>query len=115
MIYFNTYSVIRMVVERENSLNLSIFFTFMRRLLIWRSCGGVFRRAGEFLPVTPSHRCESLPSRHCEERSDEAISLLHIPIGVRRSGEISLLTTFARNDEKVACNGNFSQVNKERN
>jgi len=78
----------------------------MRRLSIRRSWGGVFWRAGEFLPVTPSH--------HCEERSDEAISLLHIPIGVRRSGEIASLTTFARNDEKVACNGNLSQVNKEK-
>ena len=78
----------------------------MRRLLIWRSCGGVFRRAGEFLPVTPSH--------HCEERSDEAISSLLIPFSVKCSGEIISLTTFARNDGKVACNGNLSQVNKEK-
>jgi len=38
------------------------------------------------------------PFRHCEERSDEAISLLHIPVVVRRSGGIASLTTFARND-----------------
>ena len=97
----------RMVVkkrERESSLNLSNFFIFMRRLLIWRSWGGVFGRAGEFLPVTPSRHCEflsprrceslssrhceSFPSRHCEERSDEAISpLLHPAIANRRVGK----------------------------
>ena len=66
--------------------------------------------------------CEFLFSRHCEERSDEAISTnapprhcepkglqvcwreaissLHIPVGVRCSGGIASLTAFARNDEK---------------
>jgi hypothetical protein len=53
----------------------------------------------------------------------EAISSLHVLIGFRRSGGIASLTTFARNDGvglqacndgKVACNGNFSQVNKEK-
>jgi len=117
----------------------------MRRLLIWRSLSGVFGRAGEFLPVTPfrhceflfPRHCESLFSRHCEERSDEAISpiappchcepkgwqvcwreaisSLHIPVGVRRSGGIASPDCYqARNDVKVACNGNFSQVNKEK-
>jgi len=98
----------------------------------------------EFL--SPRH-CESLPSRHCEERSDEAISSISIaplrhcepkgrqvcwreaisslliPVGVMRSGGIALLTAFTRNDVvglqacndgKVACNDNFSQVNKEK-
>jgi hypothetical protein len=71
----------------------------------------------------------------------EAISLLLILVCVRRFGGIASLTAFARNDEKgkvarndaiglfarndgvglqarndekVACNGNFSQVNKEK-
>ena len=88
----------------------------------------------EFL--SPRH-CESLPSRHCEERSDEAISpiapprncepkgwrvcwreaisSLHVLVGVRCSGEIASPDCYqARNDEKVACDGNFSQVNKEK-
>ena len=47
-----------MVVERENSLNLSNFFIFMRRLLIWRSLSGVFWRGGGFLPVTFFRHCE---------------------------------------------------------
>ena len=68
----------------------------------------------------PLRHCEFLLSRHCEERSDEAISpispprhcepkgwqvywceaifSLHIPVGVRSSGGIASLTTFARND-----------------
>jgi hypothetical protein len=64
------------------------------------------------------------PFRHCEERSDEAISSLHILVGVMRSGGIASPDCYqarndgvglqARNDEKVACNGNFSQVNKEK-
>jgi len=90
--------------------------------------------------------CESLPSRHCEERSDEAISPIAPPrncepkgrrvcwreaissllilVGVRCSGGIAspdcyqarndAIGLFARNDEKVACDGNFSQVNKEK-
>ena len=62
----------------------------------------------------------------------EAISSLHVLVGVKCSGGIASLTTFARNDEKeevarddvvglqarndgkVACNGDFSQVNKEK-
>ena len=54
----------------------------------------------------------------------EAISSLHILVGVRCSEEIASpdchqarndeKEVFARNDEKVACNGNFSQVNKEK-
>ena len=62
MIYFNAPSETRMVVERErereNSLNLSNFFIFMRRLLIWRSLSGVFWRGGGFLPVTFFRHCE---------------------------------------------------------
>ena len=43
--------------------------------------------------------------RHCEPKGwqvcwREAISPLHIPVGVRRSGGIASLTAFARNDEK---------------
>ena len=68
------------------------------------------------------------PPRHCEPKGwqvcwREAISSLHVLVGVRCSGGIASLTTFARNDVlglqarndvKVACNGNFSQVNKEK-
>jgi len=101
----------------------------MRRLLIWRSLSGVFGRAGEFLPVTPSRHCEErsdeaissiAPLRHCEPKGwrvcwREAISLLLIPFSVRCSGGIASPDCYqARNDEKVACNGNFSQVNKEK-
>ena len=43
--------------------------------------------------------------RHCEPKGwqvcwREAISSLHIPVGVRCSGGIASLTAFARNDEK---------------
>ena len=43
--------------------------------------------------------------RHCEPKGKqecwrEAISPLHIPVGVRCSGGIASLTAFARNDEK---------------
>ena len=70
----------------------------------------------------PFRHCESLSSRHCEERSDEAISPialprhcepkgrrvfwreaispLHVPVGVRRFEGIASLTAFARNDEE---------------
>jgi len=71
--------------------------------------------------VPLSRHCESLSSRHCEERSDEAISPiapsrhcepkggqvcwreaispLHIPVGVRRSGGIASPDCYqARND-----------------
>ena len=63
----------------------------------------------------------------------EAISSLHVPFSVKCSEEIAspdcyqarndAMGLFARNDvvglqacndEKVACNGNFSQVNKEK-
>jgi hypothetical protein len=63
----------------------------------------------------------------------EAISSLHVLVGVRCSGEIASPDCYqarnderevfarddvvglqARNDEKVACYGNFSQVNKEK-
>ena len=70
----------------------------MRRLSIRRSCGGVFWRAGEFLPVTPFRQCEFLFSRHCEEQSDEAIAPLHIPFSIKCFEAIALLTAFARND-----------------
>ena len=93
----------------------------MRRLSIRRSLSGVFGRGGEFLPVTPFLHCEFLPSRRCEERSDEAISpiapprhcepkgrrvcwreaisSLHTPFGVRRSGGIASPDCYqARND-----------------
>ena len=81
----------------------------------------------EFLP---SRHCESFPFRHCEERSDEAISpialprncepkgrqvcwreaisSLHIPVGVRCSGGIASPDCYqARNDEKVAWQWQF--------
>jgi hypothetical protein len=70
--------------------------------------------------------CEFLPFRHCEDRSDEAISSLHIPVGVRCFEEIAspdcyqarndAIGLFACNDARgvFACNGNFSQVNKEK-
>ena len=79
------------------------FFSSLRALLHPRHC--------EFLS---SRHCESFPSRHCEEWNDEAISSLHVLVGVRCSGGIASLTAFARNDgvglqarndgkEEVAC------------
>jgi len=45
----------------------------------------------------------------------EAISSLHVPFSVKCSEGIASPDCYqARNDEKVACNGNFSQVNKEK-
>ena len=55
-------------------------------------------------------------SRHCEERSDEAIAPLHIPFSIKCFGVIASLTAFARNDvvglqtrngdgRLFACNG----------
>jgi hypothetical protein len=54
----------------------------------------------------------------------EAISSLHVPFSVKCSEGIAspdcyqarndAMGLFARNDGKVACNGNFSQVNKEK-
>jgi hypothetical protein len=45
----------------------------------------------------------------------EAISSLHIPFSVKCfEGIASPDCHQARNDEKMACNGNFSQVNKEK-
>ena len=85
----------RMVVERErerereNSFNLSIFFIFMRRLSIWRSCGGVFWRAGEFLPVTFFRHCEPFYI-HVIARSEatkQSLLLLHSVIANRRVGK----------------------------
>jgi len=63
---------------------------------------------------------EQLQFCHCEPKGRqvcwrEAISSFHIPFGVRRSGEIASPDCYqARNDEKVACDGNFSKVNKEK-
>ncbi len=80
----------RMVVERENSLNLSNFFIFMRRLLIWRSWGGVFGRAGEFLPVTPPViASSSLLVIARSEATKQSPLLLHSVIANRRVGKCS--------------------------
>ena len=86
-----------MVVERENSLNLSNFFIFMRRLLIWRSWGGVFGRGGGFLPVTPFRHCEpfyihviaspSLPVIARSEATKQSPLTLHPVIANQRVGK----------------------------
>ena len=118
-----------MVVERENSLNLSNFFIFMRRLSIWRSWGGVFGRAGEFLHVTPF--------RYCEPFYIPAIASSSLPfIANRRVGKCSgvkqsprctfllvlgvlrrllrLIVIRLAMTRRWLGNGNFSQVNKEK-
>jgi len=54
-------------------------------------------------PFPLSRHREFLPSRHCEPKGwqvcwREAISLLHIPVGVKCFEGIASLTVFARND-----------------
>ena len=81
-------------------------------------------------PIAPPRHCEPKGRRVCWR---EAISSLHTPFGVKCFEEIAspdcyqarndvvglqarndAMGLFARNDEKVACTGNFSQVNKEK-
>ena len=83
--------------EKLKDFLITIFFDYKklfplsrhREFLPFRHCESLFSR-----------HCESFPFRHCEERSDEAISTLHVLVGVKCFGGIASLTAFARNDEK---------------
>jgi len=110
--------------EKLKDFLITIFFDYKklfplsrhREFLPFRHCESLFSR-----------HCESFPFRHCEERSDEAISLiapplhcepkgwqvcwreaissLHIPVGVKCSGGIASPDCYqARNDECCVCN-----------
>ena len=60
----------------------------------------VFRRSGEIASPDSYQACNDAPFRHCEECNNEAISSLHILVGVKCFEGIASLTTFARNDER---------------
>jgi hypothetical protein len=96
-----------MVVERENSLNLSNFFIFMRRLSIWRSWGGVFWRGGGFLPVTFFVIARSETTK----QSPRCTFLLVLSVLRRLLRLIVIRLAMTR---RWLGNGNFSQVNKEK-
>jgi len=121
-----------MVVERENSLNLSNFFIFMRRLSIWRSWGGVFWRGGGFLPVTFFRHCEPFYTHVIASSFLPVIASPSLPVIARsettkqspRCTFLLVLSVLRRLLRLIVIrlamtrrwlgNGNFSQVNKEK-
>ena len=81
--------------EKLKDFLITIFFDYKKLFPL--------SRHREFLPF---RHCESLFSRHCEPKGwqvcwREAISSLHIPVGVKCSGGIASPDCYqARNDEK---------------
>jgi len=103
--------------EKRKDFLITIFFDYKKPFPLFRHCESLSSRhcegaARSNLPIAPPRHCEPKGWQVCWR---EAISSLHIPVGVKCSGGIASPDCYqARNDEKVACNGNFSQVNKEK-